>query len=235
MRKILCIFAAAVLLASCDDGPIDESHDDYGEAGIAIKMEGRLSGTQDWHESYDIAVAGFGNEDNYAVISKVLPAADGTFSVVVSGVPANVESVELCVLNRLRQRVMAFRTAETGGVRDTLRFDVGDVNVSMTEAIQQSVYDRSCVACHGADGHNAAGLDLTSGHSRAALVNVPSQKVPGSLLVKPGDPEASVLHRLLRSDLSASWRQNHADMLNKERAGALLTLIDKWIENGAKN
>lgn len=233
MRKILCIFAAAITLASCDDGPIYDNPV-YDEEGAVVKMEGRLTGTQTWPENYSIAVGGFESIDNYAVISKVLPAADGAFTIVMSGVPANVEDVELCVLNRLRQRVMSFKTKELAGVRDTLLFDVGDVDVSMMAAIQQSVLDQSCVACHGANGYSAAGLDLTEGHSYADLVNAESRKLPGQKLVEPGNKENSVLHQLLNSDVSASWRQNHADMLNKERAAALLMLIDNWIDNGAK-
>ena len=49
------------------------------------------------------------------------------------------------------------------------------------------------------------------------------------LLVAPGDAEASVLHQVLNTDLTATWRQNHSDMLNKERTAPLLSLIDDWI------
>lgn len=232
MRELLCIFAAALLALSCDDGPIDDDPV-YAEEGAVVVLSGTFSGTAAWPPDYSLALAGFTPGDPYAVISKVLPAADGTFSLTMSGVPTDVETVELCVLNRLRQRVMTFRSADMSGVRDTLRFDVGELGTGMADAIQHAVLDQSCVACHGANGFSAAGLNLTAGHSRAAMVGVPSVKMPGTNIVEPGNVEASLLHKLLNSDVSAGWRQNHADMLNRERAAALLTLIDKWIEGGA--
>ncbi|MBR1733417.1 MAG: hypothetical protein IJ729_06760 [Alloprevotella sp.] len=236
IRTFAALSAAALLLTGCDDGRIyDEVR--YDTQGAVARLDARLTGVQGWPDGYYVAIAGFEATDNYAVISKVISApaaADGTLTVQMAGIPGSVETVELCVLNRLRQRVATFVAEPMAGVRDTLRIDAGTVDVSPVSAIQTALLNPSCVACHGATGSKAAGLDLTAGNFYAAVVGQPSRKVEGSYLVAPGDAAGSVFSQVLNTDISATWRQNHADMLNKERTANLLALVDAWIEAGAE-
>lgn len=246
MKKTLLILTALAallpLLAACDDGPIHEK-DAQAATGKIVKVQGRLTGLKTWTSGYDVSVAGFtaeaGNEVSpYASISKVVTADSlGNVSMVMSAINGNVQSVEVCVLNVLRQRVMTFVaqdiTSEAEG--DTININLGTLDVSMLAAIQQSVFNASCTACHGGNGRAAAGLDLTAGHSYASLVGHESAKVPGSYRVAPGSAGESVLYQVIDGNISQNWRQNHSDMLNKERSAPLINLVADWINSGAKN
>lgn len=235
-KRFYCIFAALfgfTALTSCDDGRIEDATL-MDEEGIVCKADGQLEGAQaQWPEGYTLALAGFSGQDSYAVISKAIApnvTADGQLQMEMSGIPANVDQVEVCVLNRLRQRVATFHAERMEGIRDTLRLHLGTLNVTPVNAIQTNLLNASCIACHGQAGFKGAGLDLTAEKFYDAVVGKPSQKVPDKMLVAPGDAENSVLSQVLNTDISASWRQNHADMLNRERAANLLLFVDKWID-----
>jgi len=237
-RNFICIFApllALLTLTACDEGRIYGSESTETDAGLVAKATGTFSGLGDWADGYSVALAGFKSTSEYAIISKLLPSdADGNAtSVVLSGITSDVETLEICVLNRLRQRVATLAEADvSSAVNDTVYLDAGALDVSMLGAIQIGVFDQSCTACHGADGHKAAGLDLSAGNAYSDLVRVASNKVSGAYLVEPGNAEGSVLWQVLNTDVSSSWHQNHADMLNKERSARLLTLIEDWINEG---
>ncbi len=77
----------------------------------------------------------------------------------------------------------------------------------------------------------AANLYLTEGKSYEALVNRPSKKVDGMLLVKPGSAQESVLHTLLNTTISSTWGYDHSKEIV---SSPILTLIDDWINNGAQ-
>ena len=224
--KIIRIFApllVAMLVAACDDGPIpDRTY--YDDEGAAVKLTGQLTGADKW-------------PDDYAAVTKnVADISDGgNVELVMTGLPADVSSVELCVLNRLRQRVATFFSVNPDGVRDTIRLDVGAVDVSPVAAFQMALLNQSCTACHGATGGAAAGLFLTEGRFYGATVGQPSKKIEGGVLIQPGNAEQSVLSQVINTDVSAGWRQNHADMLNKERMHTLLKALDDWIDAGAED
>jgi len=236
--KIFCIFAplfALTVLTSCDDGRIYGNDDVVVDEGIVAKATGTFTGLDDWASGYSVALAGFNSTSEYAIISKLLPSdAEGIeTSVVLGGITSDVETLEICVLNRLRQRVATLAEADvSSAVNDTVYLSAGTMDVSMIGAIQTGVFDQSCTACHGAGGHKAAGLDLSAGNAYNALVGVASNKVDGAYLVEPGNAEGSVLWQVLNTDVSATWHQNHSDMLNKERSARLLTLIEDWIDEG---
>lgn len=241
-RKTLFLLPLVALLfvASCDDGTIEKKEAATKE-GRVVKFEGTVSGLVSWPLSYDVSVAGFDAEaaeqsSPYAAISKVVMAdSSGHVSIVLSGVGSDVERVELCVLNSLRQRVATFASLnlDTQSSTDTIRFDFGSVNVSMFAAVQSSIFNASCAACHGANGRSAAGLNLTDGHSYAALVGQASTKLPSVLRVAPGRADSSLLYQVIDGDVSQNWLQNHSDMLNKERAAKLIKMLQDWIDNGA--
>ncbi len=230
----IVIILSFLAFASCDDGRIYEKDTSFKEGKI-VKTTGTITGLDNWQTGYNIAIAGFDDEDPYAIISRVITPTDAEkpLKIVLAGIDDNVTHMELCVLNRLRQRVVTLQEFPLEETRDTIRFDIGNVNASMYGVIQSQLFNISCTACHGGNGFAAAGLNLTEGNSYAAMLNQPSKKVEGLSIVTPGDKENSVLHLLLNTDLSSSWHQNHADMLNKERSANLLKLIDDWIDGGA--
>lgn len=232
-RRLIFAVSLLLLLASCDDGKIYDDYVMQQEDGIVVKLTGNISGISGWGSGYNIAVAGFGDGE-YAVISKnvttVAGEDDDEVELIMSGVTSQVKTVELCAIDRLRKRVVTFKSIACDFTADTLVFEVGDVDAGMFNAIQQSVFNVTCANCHGASNYAAAGLYLTEGKSYDALVNRGSRLLEGETLVVPGDGETSVLYKTLSSDVSSTWGYDHSvEVLS----ATTLDLIKGWIDNGA--
>ena len=109
MKKNGLIVAAcwAMMFASCDDGRLYEKPVIIPEEGRVVKLTGRLTGIGDWANGYNVVVAGFTDDSDYAIISKSVTAGEyGETEVVLSGLGDEVQRVEFCVVNRLRKRIL---------------------------------------------------------------------------------------------------------------------------------
>ena len=233
MRKYLCILAVlTALLVSCDSGPVDESIAYVPQEGRTVKVTGTFSGMDTWPDGYTVAVAGFSQASDYAVVAKNIAVGDGEVRTVMSGVSGEVTEVEVCVIDRLRVRVATFARADNLNelADDTIRLDVGALDVGMFHTVQQTVFNEDCIACHGMSNEAARGLYLTEGRSYGCLVGKPSSADPGKLLVNPGHSNESFLHLVLHEDGHLS--HGHADILSAKPEK--LNLIDDWIDNGAQ-
>lgn len=235
MKKLALFFIPLLwCMAACDDGRIYEKTVVVPQEGLTLKMTGNISGITNWPEKYSVVIAGFSDHSDYAVISKVVPvpAADGgEVQVTMSGIGDEVTSLELCIVNRLRKRIVSYRTIdEITAVSDTVYMDAGTVDVGMYSAIQNQVFNENCVGCHGSSTSAAANLFLTEGRSYAALVNELSVIDEDMLLVKPGNTQESFLHFVLNRN--GDTNHDHADILSAKTS--LLTLIDDWINDGAQ-
>lgn len=197
----------AVLLASaCDEGKIYEEEFDNTREGAVVKAEGDFSGMGQWDNGYTLVLAGYG-DSNYAEISKEITSG----TIVLSGIPASVTTVEIGVINRLRQRVATFSSLPINALAtDTIHWAVGTCNSSVHAAVQKRIFNTTCANCHGGSNHAAAGLDLTEGKSYDALVGKASTKCSGAMLVAPGDTASSLLYTILMTDASASWAYDHS-------------------------
>ena len=226
MKKYILFGGCLLLLAyitSCDDGRIYEKTETLSEEGRTLRMSGRISGINKWPDGYSVVVAGFSDESEYAV---------DEIQVTMTGVSDKVTTIELCVINRLRKRVISFRSMDDlTAVDDTILMDVGTVDAGMYHGIQEKVFNTTCAHCHGGGSSAAGNLYLTEGKSYEALVNHPSKKVDGMLLVKPGSAQESVLHTLLNTTISSTWGYDHSKEI---LSSPILTLIDDWINNGAQ-
>ena len=197
MKKYILFGGCLLLLAyitSCDDGRIYEKTETLSEEGRTLRMSGRISGINKWPDGYSVVVAGFSDESEYAVVTKTIPAVENDeIQVTMTGVSDKVTTIELCVINRLRKRVISFRSMDDlTAVDDTILMDVGTVDAGMYHGIQEKVFNTTCAHCHGGGSSAAGNLYLTEGKSYEALVNHPSKKVDGMLLVKPGSAQESV-------------------------------------------
>lgn len=242
MKDYLYTFVAAFLLAftlvSCDEGRIEEKKQTT-ENGRTVNFTANLTGVDSWPESsYYVALAGFNDTSNYAVILKQVAApseAGGTVSMNLSNISDEVTHVELCVVTRLRQHVVALYTVEEDELKasDEITVNAGSLDVGMFSTIQQNVFNTTCANCHGASTHAAAGLYLTEGRSHAAIVNQESTKVDGEMIVKPYSSGSSVLYRALSSSLSADggWGYNHTGEVTDSN---ILGIIRSWIDNGSE-
>lgn len=219
--------------ASCDDGRLYEDQITIPETGRVAKLTGQLTGISSWAEGYDVVVAGFAKDNNFAIITKdVQVSADGKVSTVLSGIPDEVSEVEFCVTNRLRKRILTFRQADLSAseTSDTIRMEVEAMNVGMYAAIQEQLFNTTCTSCHGASTSAAKGLYLTEGKSYDALMNVPSAIRPDSMLVNPGNATASVLYQVIANDLDATLSRPHHEMISTQEVN-WLTLVRDWINS----
>ncbi|MGN0047544.1 MAG: hypothetical protein ACI37U_01425 [Bacteroides sp.] len=230
--SVFCIIFVPLWLslAGCDDGRIHEETVIRPQEGVTLKLTARISGMKSWPEKYNVVVAGFGANGDYAVLSKVLPqsAADGQeITLYLSGIGQEVATLELCVVNRLRKRIVSYYSIDaTAAAADTLCLDAGSVDVEMYSTIQRRVFNENCVACHGRSTSAAAGLYLTEGRSYAALVGRRSAVDSTQLLVAPGRAQESFLHTVLNRN--GVIRHDHGDILSAKPS--LLTLLDDWMD-----
>ena len=237
MNRTLIIGLAFLGLCSCDDGRIYPESATSAD-GKTVVMEGELEGFDNWASNYRVSIAGFEQaDDEYASVSKVITESDikdGKALVELSGIKDNVKLVRLCVLDRLRRHIVTFKEVDVSDVTETVKMDVGTINISMFNTIQQSFFNTTCANCHGASNRAAAGLFLTEGKSYQALVDVNSKKVEGRKLVETNNAANSVLHMVLNQQEVAGISMAHRDLVSEKNEQTILPLIDSWINNGAK-
>ena len=228
------ILATAILfLSSCDEGRIYNTDTVQTESGGMARFSGEVTGTATWSGGYTLALAGFEDGNDYALISKNIDTsvADGKCDITLSGIPGEVTTVELCALDRLRRRVATFIAADYSPQTGTIQISADGIDMSMAAAIQTEIFNTTCIQCHGGTGHAAAGLDLIAGNSFVNLISVPSRKIPGMDRVSPGKSDESELFLILDSDVSTDWNYDHSvEVVRQEK----LDLIRNWIDNGAK-
>ena len=113
MKKYILFFFLPVLLIglhACDEGRIYENAVVATGEGRTVKMTGRISGVDKWSGDYSVVVAGFDDESDYAIVSKVVPASESDndeIQLTMSGITDEVTTVELCVINKLRKRIVS--------------------------------------------------------------------------------------------------------------------------------
>ncbi|HBC28818.1 MAG TPA: hypothetical protein DC006_03965 [Prevotellaceae bacterium] len=234
----LLLLAGASLLAGCDSGDITETHYTVDSKGYNVKLTATLHGLSSLPAGYTLALAGFQEDDNFAVMQRAIPTGtgDSPVTLTLSNISGNVSTVEVAVTNSLRERILSLATvrlADHEGQHDTIRLDMGTLDASATGCLQRGMLDKACIQCHGANGHKAAGLDLTEGNARADLVNVPSTTRPGETLVAGGDPEGSLLWRILNDGGENLLHYNHTEIISshfKDNLAEVRAYLRKWIE-----
>jgi len=139
MHCALCI--VSLCLAACDSGDIVEQEYSTAERGRTVKLTATLSGVDTWESRYSVSLAGFTTGDNYAQVVRSLPntTADGTrVELVLSNIDEAVNTIELAITNRLRERIITLASvnledyADTG---DTIRMELGHVDVSRMRVV----------------------------------------------------------------------------------------------------
>ncbi|MBP3775299.1 MAG: hypothetical protein ILA34_08115 [Bacteroidaceae bacterium] len=234
---LVCILACG--LSSCDDGNLTETYNTTKEGKVAKLNVGLATDAKTWANGYTLAFAAFSETSDYAILLKYIRDFDnGKLNMTLSNIPDSTSSVELCMVNRLRQRVVTFLKVEgedvtAAGKNDTIRIEADNINLGMFEAIQQKVFNTTCVNCHGGSNFVAANLNLTEGKSYDGIVNHPSTKVSGMNIVEAGDATNSVLFLALTTSLSKDdhWLYDHTQEVVRER---MQKLFEDWINAGAK-
>lgn len=231
-RGFILATLSVAMLTACDQGDIYPEEVGFeSEDTHIIQLTGKLTGLDTWNTAYSIVLAVYdGNEAETSSMNKVVSTdAQGNLSVSLR-TARNLPLARLCLFNRNNVRIAEYAQAEVAADLDTVRFDVGEVDVSMYNTIQREIFNASCASCHGAGERVACRLDLTAANSYANLVGVPSLKVDGAQRVEAGNATGSVLHKVISSNIP-EVAMPHADILDARRKSDLLSLIDSWINN----
>jgi hypothetical protein len=97
------------------------------------------------------------------------------------------------------------------------------------DAIQQNVFTPICTACH-AGASAPVGLRLDAGNSYSLLVGVASGESPGTLRVKPGDPDNSYIIQKLEGHAAVGAQM---PLGGPPLPVTTIAFIRQWITNGA--
>lgn len=230
--KIILIGPLLFFLPSCDEGRLSDDDIVVDQEGGNARMTVSVTGLETWPSGYTVALAGFEDGNEYALISKNIDVAvsTGTCNIVLTGIPPEVSTIELCALDRLRRKVTSFLSADYVAGNDTVKITGTSVDLSMAGAIQRDIFNTTCIQCHGGSNYSAAGLNLTEGKSWDGLISVTSVKNPGLKRIQPGESASSLLYLILSGDYSSSWSYDHSvEVVRQEK----LDLIRNWIDAGA--
>ena len=192
-----------------------------------------------------MSLAGFSTGNNYAQVVRTIPntTPDGTrVELIQSNIGEDINTVELVITNRLRERIITLASVNMDDFtdeKDTIRLDVGNIDVRRFSALQTGLFDKACIQCHGGNGGaGAAGLSLTEGKSYANLVNTPSTRKEGMMRVVSGNAQESLIHQMMAEGGENLLHVNHTEILSnqfKENQNEVRTLIDEWINNLGEN
>jgi len=227
-----------ILLASCDSGDIIEKTVTQESKGHTVKLTATVTGLSDLSDKYSLTLATFESGSNYALTTYALPQTDDEteVSLVIPNVGSEVNTVELAITNRLRQRVITLASINMDDYAqstDTIRLMAETVDVSMFNLIQHKVFNQSCIQCHGGNGGSgAASLNLTEGMAYDNLVDKASTRKEGMHRVVSGNASQSLLHQILAEGGEGILHYNHTEVLSsqfKDDVAAVRTFIDDWI------
>ena len=208
-----------------------------------MKVTARLSNLDEWDGTgYTLAVAGFTADSKFAILQKALSSSIGGSwegAIVLSNISSEVQTVEVALTNSLRKRLISLATINMAEhadktAHDTIRLDLGTIDVGRFGVLQTGLFNRACIQCHGGNGRSAAGLNLTEGNALSNLVNVPSTRREGMLRVVSGNAESSLLHQVLSEGGENLLSHNHTEILSsqfKSNLEEVNSLIDSWIEH----
>ena len=144
------LLAAMVGCQACDDGLIYEQEHAPEHTGYTAKLTAHVTGADTWPDYYDVALATFGESDYSRSQTTVHPDTEGNVTLLLYNIGNDVRTVEFCVTNTLRRRVLTFASADvSSAVDDTIYLDAGEVDASMYAAIQHDVFNNTCAQCHG--------------------------------------------------------------------------------------
>lgn len=238
-KKIFILFVAVLAFASCDDGHVDEKqYIDESEKYNAV-VSGVFDGIDTWSSEYNIVIAGFNEESEYAVIQKTIPNASPSetpMNIELSNISTECKTIEICAVNALRAKIVSFYTfniPDTQRSDDIIRIDAGKIDVRMYSAINSAVFNDdffSCSRCHGGS-QPTANLDLSSENSYANLVGVQSTCNPDAKRVVPGDADNSVLYQAITN--GAGIRYSHPSLFSEDKRARMVSFVKAWIDNGA--
>lgn len=237
MKHFHYLFLLLLLTASCDSGDVHEVYRRTSTGRTAL-LTGSVDDWEELPEGYNIGLAAFSSSGDYAMGQRILSSSDvaeGRVRVMLSELSDTVSTVELCVTNTLRKKVLSLQRADPSSLppQDTIRLESVLRALTPAACLQTGLFNEACIRCHGGGNQSARGLNLTEGHSMSMLVNVPAASNPNVLRVSGGNPEESLLHQILAESGADVLHVNHVEILHKlgVDTDVLRAFIDEWIKS----
>ncbi|MBQ7741983.1 MAG: hypothetical protein IJT90_03530 [Bacteroidaceae bacterium] len=232
ISAILTVLALPLMLCACDDGHIDEPPYTATTDAYTIQIKGTFQHINTWSSPYTVAAACFDEESPYSLT--LTPLADAS-QITLTNVPSTAKTVEIAVVNTLRKRIAticSYQISETKPYKDTIKIDVGNLDVGIYHTINQFVFQaNSCSRCHSAQSP-AASLDLTEANAYQNLVGTQATKDKSKKRVVAGDAANSFLYKVItEGDASVSY--SHPALFTNETYSPFIDIIRIWIDNGA--
>ena len=237
---IILILTTVLGLTSCDDGHINDPVHNDGGATYTARLSGTFHSVGTWSGSYSVAMACFGDESAYSLLQTVIPASSDDESQVLTltNIPSEAKTIEIAVVNVLRERIAtiySYTVPADQRVGDTIKLDVGTLDVGMFGAINQFIFQgqaTSCARCHSGAAP-AAGLDLSPTQAYRCLVGADATKAPSMARVLPGNAQESFLYKVItEGDDNVSY--SHPALFADPSYAPFVEIIRNWIEAGAK-
>lgn len=246
MNRLILFIAIICLLTSCDSGDILDKEITVRESGKIVKLTATISGISDWGGKYNVAVAAFSGDNQYALSQRAIPenTTEGTpVSIVMNNLSTEVNTVELALTNKLRKRILTLASMDIDDFKadgDTIRMDLGTIRIDEMGCIQRGIFDVACIQCHGANGRSAGNLNLTEGNAPACLVDVDAQSSvagQGYKRIVAGNPDASLLYVILNPGGEDILHYNHTEVLSsqfKNNLDEVKSLLYEWINTTSR-
>lgn len=243
MHRFFLLAVISCLLASCDSGNILDKGISVRDSGKVVKLTATINGISDWGGKYNVAVAAFFADNQYALTQRAIPenTAEGTtVSIVMNNLPAEVNTVELALTNKLRKRILTLASMDISDFKadgDTILMNLGTICVDEIGCIQRGIFDVACIQCHGANGRSAGNLNLTEGNAPACLVDVDAQSSvagQGYKRIVAGNPKSSLLYQILNPGGEDILHYNHTEVLSsqfKNNLDEVKSLLYEWINH----
>lgn len=221
-HKLLALLSVTgIVTTACDEGTIFDNTELPATSGLTAVVEIPASGLESWKTiaspSCHPALAGFSRDGSYAEVSTNIGVLGQTSRFILTGVDESVAEIRFSVLDPLRKQIHQFVSLpleEAVADGDTLRFKLDEpVDLSIGAAVQQRIFNTTCIACHGGANHVAANLNLTATHSSNSLIGIKATKcseTSDTLRVVAGHPEKSLLYLILTSRISENWVYDHS-------------------------
>lgn len=233
----LCMFIVSfgliASLSSCDEGKIYPEEISHYKTYANLTVD--LKGEKAFPQKELLVLAGFGDDETTPITTAVIPEPTSAHNIVKArlGLKGDEKYISICIVTKgtTRSVVYEFYRYDLASVPDEeISLPITELDLSPFDRVQNQIFNKNCIACHGGSTGAAGKLYLTEGKSYENLVNrVAPLSKEGKVFVKPGEPDDSFILDVLSSDIVA---YNHSDIFAS--MPEYLLLMRSWIEEGAK-
>lgn len=228
----LCLGCATLTpLQSCDSGDIYPEENLQDTRTITATFSFHHSSTIPTGRERKIALAALASPDDLQPLrlERISSAQDeDPVTITLSSVPADAGTIALVLTNQSSEIMYTFFSRQIAGGTDDLSIEGGDIELASFDRLQAQMFNLSCTSCH-TSGNASAGLNLSEGNSYGMIVNKPSYK-SDKLIVDPGNPSNSLIIDQLVDYEIGGFHTTLSTLRTED-----ITLLEVWVNNGAKN